>query len=181
MSGVQNFELGEIELSSGPDGNSMLLGSVITLSDQPSLEGGPIPIGSIHVVSPATDAPVIISSVQGDPGVGRFGFLANGLLVWAGDSGEGDTFLYRSGVEVLRVVGALTIDTELVVGTKFSHQGTQAGFFGHAAVAQPTGWGDPTGAVDRTTFDTATVTTEELAQRLAAFILDHKSIGLLGA
>ncbi|MEQ8450896.1 MAG: right-handed parallel beta-helix repeat-containing protein [Alphaproteobacteria bacterium] len=42
------------------------------------------------------------------------------------------------------------------------------------------GWGDPTGTDTRTAFATSTVTTEQLAERVMALILDLKAHGLLG-
>lgn len=46
------------------------------------------------------------------------------------------------------------------------------GLFGAAATGQSTGWGAPTGVATKTTFDTATVTLEQLAQRVKA-LLDY--------
>lgn len=40
-----------------------------------------------------------------------------------------------------------------------------------------TGWGVPTGTFTRTTFDTATVTLPQLAERVAAFLNDHHASG----
>jgi hypothetical protein len=42
------------------------------------------------------------------------------------------------------------------------------------------GWAAPTGTATRTTFDTATVTLEQLAQRLAALIEDMAAHGFIG-
>lgn len=42
------------------------------------------------------------------------------------------------------------------------------------------GWGAPTGTATRTTFNTATVTLEQLAQRLAALIADMTAHGFIG-
>jgi len=44
-----------------------------------------------------------------------------------------------------------------------------------------TGWGSPTGTADRTAFDSATVTLEELAQRVTAIIDDLSTHGIIGA
>ena len=43
-----------------------------------------------------------------------------------------------------------------------------------------TGWGTPTGSADRTAFDSTTVTTMELAQRVQALILDLRNHGMIG-
>lgn len=51
-----------------------------------------------------------------------------------------------------------------------------------AEAMQPTtGWAAATGTADRTTFDTATVTTANLAKRLKALIDDLLTRGELGA
>lgn len=42
-----------------------------------------------------------------------------------------------------------------------------------------TGWGAPTGTASRATFDTATATTADLAQRLKALIDDLTTMGVL--
>lgn len=47
--------------------------------------------------------------------------------------------------------------------------------------ARATGWGVPTGTPVRTTFNTATATTADVAQRLAALINDLTTHGLIGA
>jgi hypothetical protein len=47
--------------------------------------------------------------------------------------------------------------------------------------ARQTGWTAPTGTASRATFDTATVTTAELAQRVHALIDDLTTHGLIGA
>jgi len=43
-----------------------------------------------------------------------------------------------------------------------------------------TGWAAPTGTVSRATFNPATVTTEQLAQRFAAMYADLAAHGLVG-
>lgn len=47
--------------------------------------------------------------------------------------------------------------------------------------ARQAGWTAPSGSVSRATFDTATVTTTQLAQRVAALINDLTAHGLIGA
>lgn len=51
--------------------------------------------------------------------------------------------------------------------------------FGTTAIANLTGWGDPTGTATRSTFATSTVTTEQLAQRMKGLIDDLKAAGVL--
>lgn len=47
--------------------------------------------------------------------------------------------------------------------------------------SRKTGWAAPTGTATRTTFDTATVTVQQLAERVKALIDDLTSHGLIGA
>jgi hypothetical protein len=54
------------------------------------------------------------------------------------------------------------------------------GFWGAVPVTRQSGWGSPSGTATRTTFDTATVTTAQLAERVRALIDDLKTYGLLG-
>lgn len=46
--------------------------------------------------------------------------------------------------------------------------------------ARQTGWADPTGTSDKTTFDTTTVTTQDLAEFVKALYEDLKAHGLIG-
>lgn len=66
-------------------------------------------------------------------------------------------------------------------GGVVADQNMRFGFYGAVPRAQSIGWGDPTGAQARTTFDTATVTTAELAKRVAALISELKAYGLLAS
>lgn len=59
---------------------------------------------------------------------------------------------------------------------KISINTTGIGEFGAAPVARPT-YGAPTGTATRTTFDTTTVTTQQLAERVKAMIDDSRSRG----
>jgi hypothetical protein len=47
--------------------------------------------------------------------------------------------------------------------------------------ARQTGWGTPTGTIDRNSFDTTTVTLEELAERVYGLITDLSTHGAIGA
>lgn len=74
-----------------------------------------------------------------------------------------------------------------------SGDGTLAGNFGvttgkaykvnnvQVVSSRKTGWAAVTGTATRTTFDTATVTTAQLAERVKALIDDLTSHGLIGA
>jgi hypothetical protein len=65
------------------------------------------------------------------------------------------------------------------LGTKLAVNTTGIGFFGTSPVARQS-YGAPTGVFTRTSFDTATVSTSQLAERVASLISDLKSFGLLG-
>ena len=64
---------------------------------------------------------------------------------------------------VLNVVGEYRVDNVKVVGNR------------------AVGWGTPSGAASRTTFDTASVTTAQLAERVKALIDDLRAHGLIGS
>jgi hypothetical protein len=73
--------------------------------------------------------------------------------------------------------GTLRID-DGSSNARFRMNTTGIGFFATSPVAQKTGWGAATGTATRTTFDTTTVTTEQLAQRVKALIDDlHSTAG----
>jgi hypothetical protein len=62
-------------------------------------------------------------------------------------------------------------------GTKIGSSSSLIGFYGAAPVARPS-WSNPTGSTSRATYDTATVTLAELAQRVRGIILDMRTVGL---
>lgn len=64
---------------------------------------------------------------------------------------------------VLNVIGEYRVDNVRVVGNRAA------------------GWGTPTGTATRTAFDTASVTTAQLAERLKALIDDLRGHGLIGS
>lgn len=64
----------------------------------------------------------------------------------------------------------INLGRNLVIGGAIDHNGTTIGFNGAAPTAKSAGWGAPTGTATKTTFDTATVTLPQLAERLKALI-----------
>lgn len=62
---------------------------------------------------------------------------------------------------------------------KFPLRDTAENFLLPLPLVGPLPWGTPTGTVSRATFDTATVTTAQLAQRVAALEQDLQRIGIL--
>lgn len=77
-----------------------------------------------------------------------------------------------AGAEVARWVSA---GLNLATGSVLQVNGTQV------MGARRTGWTAATGTATRTTFDTATVTLEQLAQRVKALIDDGMALGFIGA
>lgn len=71
----------------------------------------------------------------------------------------------------------LSPDGSVTPSTMLDMTATAMGFFGATAIARPT-YGAPTGTATRTTFDTTTVTTAQLAERVKALIDDLRSYGL---
>ena len=86
--------------------------------------------------------------------------------------GASDTEFEVAGVlEMTLSASALN----LASGNAYQVAGTQV------VTSRRTGWGAPTGTATRTTFDTATVTTAQLAERVKALIDDLAAHGLIGA
>jgi hypothetical protein len=76
------------------------------------------------------------------------------------------------------IAGVTTIDTSGAITTS---AGTFKVGANQVVSSRKTGWGVPTGTSTRTTFDTATVTTAQLAERMKAWLEDSVSHGLTGA
>lgn len=91
---------------------------------------------------------------------------ANAFAFWRGRSTGVD------GTEVMRLTA-----TALNLGAGLAYQvnGTQV------VASRRTGWGSPTGNAGRTAFDTTTVTTAQLAERVKALIDDLTAHGLIGS
>lgn len=71
--------------------------------------------------------------------------------------------------------GSLTVTNNVSVGGEYRVDGTKV------VGNRITGWGSPTGTATRTAFDTSTVTTPQLAERVKALIDDQKTHGMIGA
>lgn len=72
-------------------------------------------------------------------------------------------------------IGNLNTDSNCNINGVYEVDGTQV------MTNRRTGWGTPSGTADRATFDTATITLEELAQRVKALIDDGLAHGFIGA
>lgn len=88
------------------------------------------------------------------------------------------------GSERLRVAGgtiATPGSTDVCIAAGIVAAGTEYRVGATKVVeSRKTGWGAPTGAATRTTFDTATVTLPQLAERVKALIDDLTTHGLIG-
>lgn len=96
----------------------------------------------------------------------RHDFWASGADLNYAGNGFAGTFKVSGNVNVVSAVGAYKVDGVQVVQTR------------------KTGWATATGTATRTTFDTATVTTAQLAERVKALIDDFHATaghGLIGA
>jgi hypothetical protein len=119
-------------------------------------------------------------------------------------NGSGSSRWFTAGAANQYVTGTVAGDSGFMLGTagnSFHIGGTgqtavltiqhpspaaagKLSFFGNAAVSKRTGWAAATGTATRTTFDTATVTLSQLAERVKALIDDFYSTtgyGLLNA
>lgn len=111
-------------------------------------------------MSPAATGSIAAFVVNvGGEGFNSFTINERGRMDWGGGSSAQDVYLARGGVGALVCSGVL---------------GANQYFVGADSVigARRTGWTAPTGTLSRTTFDQATVTLPQLAQRVAALITD---------
>jgi hypothetical protein len=110
----------------------------------------------------------------GTHSLGAFKVTTNQAFIWSADNTK---TLYHSG-------SALVLAVSGVVKTSLLDAGGVSVGANQIIGARKTGWGIPSGTADRTTFDTATVTTAQLAQRLKALIEDLSGSfghGLIGS
>lgn len=79
-----------------------------------------------------------------------------------------------TGITGVGTLASLAVTGNVDVGGAYRVDGTQV------LTNRQTGWGAPTGVATRTTFDTATVTLPQLAERLKALIDDFLTHGAIG-
>jgi hypothetical protein len=113
---------------------------------------------------------------------GHFPLDTDGCVMEAFD-GTGGTMLAAKGIDF----SAMTFSSSAFKSTAFEVDGlgnVDALTYEVASTkvvgARRTGWSAPTGAVSRATFDESTVTTAQLAQRVAALLNDLTTHGLIG-
>lgn len=107
---------------------------------------------------------IFSSSLSSDPAS-----MVNGIAMYNGTAPSGNI-----------TAGFSMYSTNIVAGNAAPHFRTENGDI--VKLYRVAGWGLPTGTFTRTTFDTATVTTAQLAERVAALIQDLRdNHGLLKA
>lgn len=112
-------------------------------------------------------------------GLGEIKFATNSTVRWGVNSAGG--FVPETGLSVnigdpsKLILGVYARDLELGTGGVVRVNSTQV------LTARRTGWTAPTGTATRSTFDTATVTTAQLAERVKGLIDDLTTHGLIGA
>lgn len=155
------------------------------------------------IYAPTGTSRLGILETDGDVTVGILGTGARNLVV-NGAAGQTRDLRFNSGGSLRWIIRANSTaegganagsdleiisrdDTGANIGTALtifrSTRGIQLGtgplgFFGRTPVAKKTGWATATGTATRTTFDTATVTTAQLAERVKALLDDlHATAG----
>lgn len=99
--------------------------------------------------------------------------LQSQVLAW--NPAEGALGYAPLSVNATTGVVTFTGNLELTAGTGVLVNGLQV------LGSRITGWGVPTGTATRSTFDTSSVTTAQLAERVKALIDDLTAHGLIGA
>lgn len=96
----------------------------------------------------------------------------------------GSSITFGANIIMGDTSGVRNVDTGTVNGTRFGlNSSAKVAFYGATPVTRPAGWAKATGTSTRTAFDTTTVTTAQLAERVKALIEDLFSdkLGLIGA
>lgn len=106
------------------------------------------------------------------------------VIRYEGGAGFRAKGIYKLGATnaIQDIAGSVTITADNMdywIGTPDSYNGWYVRS-NKVIGARITGWADPTGTLSRATFDQSTVTTAQLAQRVAQLVLDLKTHGMLG-
>lgn len=123
---------------------------------------------------PATGTLAALVARVGGDAHNRFTITESGQMYWGSGSAFADVTISRSSANTLTVDGSF--NASLVMGAQQYWVGANP-----VVGARKTGWGAPSGTATRTTFDTTTVTTAQLAERVKALIDDLTAHGLIGA
>lgn len=148
----------------------------------PMVSAAPIDVNSQHVLvwSPAAQALDYIKLTVDF--AGNMAVLGN--LTVAGTLGVAGLAAFSQGVQV---IGSTTSTAAVTAGAGAEAAALVPGVTPNVQLAgtqvvgpKITGWGAPTGAATRTTFDTATVTLPQLAERVKALLDNLVTHGLIG-
>jgi len=152
--------------------------------------GGTPTTGNLHIFD--ATSPIIVLE---DTGAGiQWEIKSNGNQIELNEIGSGGaeyvinngTHTWNDGatnMAILTASGGLTIGAPTGGNKGIGTINTQLVYYtnGVAVVKnRQTGWNGTTGTISRATFNTATVTTAQLAQRVAALLLDLTNHGLIG-
>lgn len=163
---TQQFDLGGFGLGASYGDN---LNNIVLLSNVGNVGDG---TGSIVVstssnfyVNSQTTKKYKFEANKGNLGIAQMSFGTNGTNVLAIATGVAPT---TSPADCYQ-----TYSSDIVAGNAAPHFRTENGDV--VRLYSVGGWALPTGSLTRTTFDTTTVTTQQLAERVAALITDFYS------
>jgi hypothetical protein len=147
--------------------------------------------GPAILLQPSSDANFpMIKMVNAENSAVPFQLLQNGIAQWLNNTAlqwTGSDGVYR---DVLAYTGTNTfffsgqdagqlVDQSL--GVHFTWSSVGIGFNGFGPVAQPVGYGTPTGGSHQASFSASTITLPNLAAAVAQLIVDLKGTGLIAA
>lgn len=122
----------------------------------------------------------------------RSAYLGTAVIIGTNPASSGTVRLantasvaFRNAANLANFVGLTVNSSDVMIlcdnamGLRIANNtGASLGFFSTTPVTRRTGWGTATGTATRTTFDTATVTLSQLAERVKAMIDDlHATAG----
>lgn len=163
---------GAVEISAGDSGSGF--GGSVNVYAGDGGQGGQFYFTAGTGVSTGGDFNVVGGEASGSGGAGGSVYLNAGNATAGGGSTGGNLYLTSGAGETNG--GSISLFSGLVptATIEVTDDGSSSllGLHGATPVAQSTGWGAPTGTATKTTFDTATVTTAQLAERVKA-LLDY--------
>lgn len=163
---------GSVEISAGDSGSGF--GGSVNVYAGDGGQGGQFYFTAGAGVSTGGDFNVVGGEASGSGGAGGSVYLNAGNATAGGGSTGGNLYLTSGAGETnggsISLFSALAPTATIEVTDDGSS--SLLGLHGAAPVAQDTGWGAPTGTATKTTFNTATVTTAQLAERVKA-LLDY--------
>lgn len=163
---------GDVAISAG-DSGSGFGGSVNVYAGSGGL-GGQFYFTAGTGVSTGGDFNVVGGAASGSGGAGGSVYLNAGNATAGGGSTGGNLYLTSGAGETNGGSIALLSAMAPTATIEVTDDGASSllGLHGATPVARSTGWGSPTGTATKTTFNTATVTTAQLAERVKA-LLDY--------